>query len=278
MRLPRALLVALGLLLLAAAPAHAARGMEVAISDEDAMVDGRDGDPLAAYKAAQALNATRMRIVVQWARVSDAASTTPSPNPDYNWGPIDNAVDAAAAYGMRTQLVLAGPAPAYAAGLAGKDPKVRVKRPKPQLYANFARAAAEHFKGRVDRYSIWNEPNFPAWIAPQKESPKIYRALYEAGYNAIKSVDPTAQVLIGETVPYGGKVSRKVRAWRRRRWPGCAPSPASTPTTSGSGTARRSRPTGTATTRTSSRCRPPRARSPAPTTRRSRRWAACEWR
>src|SRR4051812_8776718 len=112
MRLPRAVLVALGLLLLAAAPAHAARGMEVAISDEDVMVDGRDGDPLAAYKAAQALNATRMRIVVQWARVSDAASSTPSPSPDYNWGPIDNAVDAAAAYGMRTQLVLAGPAPA----------------------------------------------------------------------------------------------------------------------------------------------------------------------
>jgi hypothetical protein len=207
MHLPRTLLIALGLLLLAAAPAHAARGMEVAISDEEVMVDGTDGNPLVAYQAAKALNATRMRIIVQWARVSDAADTTPSPDPDYNWAPIDNAVDAAAAYGMRTQLVLAGPAPAYGAGLFKS---LRVKWPKPQLYADFAGAAAAHFKGRVDRYSIWNEPNYPAWIAPQKQSPKIYRALYEAGYQAIKSADPRAKVLIGETVPYGGKVSRKL--------------------------------------------------------------------
>jgi uncharacterized membrane protein YgcG len=106
---------------------------------------------------------------------------------------------------MRTQLALAGPAPAYAAGLTkGKNP-VRVDKPDPQRYADFVRAAAEHFKGRVDRYSIWNEPNYPSWISPQKQSPKLYRALYEAGYQAIKSVDPSAQVLIGETVPYGGK-------------------------------------------------------------------------
>jgi hypothetical protein len=38
------------------------------------------------------------------------------------------------------------------------------------------------------------------------KAPQIYRKLFVAGYNAIKSVDPMAQVLIGETVPYG-KVS-----------------------------------------------------------------------
>jgi hypothetical protein len=109
-------------------------------------------------------------------------------------------------YGMRTQLALTGPAPNYAAGVYKN---LRILRPDPKLYANFVRAAAEHFKGRVDRYSIWNEPNYPAWIAPQSESPKIYRALYTAGYDAIKSVDPAAQVLIGETVPYGGTANGK---------------------------------------------------------------------
>jgi hypothetical protein len=75
----------------------------------------------------------------------------------------------------------------------------------------------------VDRYSLWNEPNYPSWLAPKKQSPKIYRALYTAGYKAIKSADPSAQVLIGETVPYGGKASKKVSgigtpplAWLRK--------------------------------------------------------------
>jgi len=206
MRLRPVLWLGLLVLLVAAPAAHAARGMEVAISDEDAMVNGTAGDPLLAYESAQSLNATRMRILVQWSRVSDAASSTPAPDPDYNWGPIDNAVDAAAMYGMRTQLDLTGPAPAYAAGVYKG---LRIKKPNPARYADFVVAAAEHFKGRVNRYSIWNEPNYPAWIAPQDESPKIYRALYVAGYKAIKSVDPTAQVLIGETVPYGGVAKGK---------------------------------------------------------------------
>jgi hypothetical protein len=197
------------LMLAQVTPAYAAPGMEVAISDEDAMVTGKAGDTALAYSAAQALNATRMRILVEWARVSDADSPTPSASPDWDWGPIDRAIDTAAAYGMRTQLALAGPAPAYASGTG--QVSIPVWNPDPARYADFARAAAQHFQGRVDRYSIWNEPNYPAWLEPQSQSPQMYRALYQAGYDAIKSVDPSAQVLIGETVPYGGKVVIKTK-------------------------------------------------------------------
>jgi hypothetical protein len=204
-----AALVVCALLLTRAGPAGAARGMEVAISDEDAMVTGKAGDTALAYQTAQALNATRMRILVEWARVSDADSATPSDNPDYDWGPIDRAIDLAAAYGMRTQLALAGPAPAYASGTGRVS--IPVWNPDPARYAEFARAAAQHFQGRVDRYSIWNEPNYPAWLEPRAQSPQMYRALYQAGYDAIKSVDRSAQVLIGETVPYGGKVVIKTK-------------------------------------------------------------------
>ena len=129
-----ALLVA-ALLLGRVAPAHAARGMEVAISDEDAMVNGK-GDTALAYQTAQALNATRMRILVEWSRVSDADDPTPSLNPDYDWGPIDRAVDTAAAHGMRTQLALAGPAPAYASG--NGQVSIPVWSPDPARYADFA--------------------------------------------------------------------------------------------------------------------------------------------
>jgi hypothetical protein len=111
MRLCPLLAIAVGAPLLVAPVAHAARGMEVAISDEDAMVSGKAGNALLAYQTAHALNATRMRILVQWSGVTGGDGGA------YQWGAIDNAIDAAALYGMRIQLDLTGPAPANAAGL-----------------------------------------------------------------------------------------------------------------------------------------------------------------
>src|SRR3954466_10304897 len=90
-------------------------------------------------------------------------------------------------------------ATAYATG----NHKVGPVTPSANILKAFATAAAKHFKGRVDRYSIWNEPNHRGWIAPIKKSAKVYRALYVAGYSAIKRVDRKATVLIGETSPFG---------------------------------------------------------------------------
>ena len=61
---------------------------------------------------------------------------------------------------------------------------------------------AQHFAGRVDRYSIWNEPNWRTWLGPLKSAPATYRQLYSRGYKAIKQADPRAKVLIGETSPF----------------------------------------------------------------------------
>jgi hypothetical protein len=113
----------------------------------------------------------------------------------------DSLIDAAATHGIRIQPALTGPAPAWATG----DGKVGPYKPKARYYRAFVRAAAEHFKGRVDRYSIWNEPNYIGWIAPLAGSGKVYRSLYSTGYSAIKSVDPDAAVLIAETSPYALK-------------------------------------------------------------------------
>src|SRR5262245_33280787 len=121
-----ALAAAVALTAIPSSDAHAARGMEVAISDESAFVDRDIGNLQDATAAAQALNATRMRIVVQWNRVSDADQAQPSAHPDYRWGPIDDAIDVAAHAGMRTMLTLTGPAPRYGArsykGIRVADP------------------------------------------------------------------------------------------------------------------------------------------------------------
>jgi hypothetical protein len=89
-------------------------------------------------------------------------------------------------------------------------------RPDPGLFAQFARAAATRFKGRVDRYSIWNEPNHDGWLRPSAEAPQLYRALYVAGHAAIKQADPRAAVLFGETAPYHGSRAMAPLTFLRR--------------------------------------------------------------
>ena len=79
--------------------------------------------------------------------------------------------------------------------------KVGGYKPDPVKFAAFVRTVAAHFKGRVDRYAIWNEPNLSAWLAPTSTSPAQYRSLYKNAYTAIKTVDPNAKVLFGELAP-----------------------------------------------------------------------------
>ena len=103
-------------------------------------------------------------------------------------------------YGIDLQLTIAGPAPSWAT----RDHKVGNIAPDPKKYAAFVREVVTHFKGKVDRYSIWNEPNWKTWLGPVKEAPVLYRRLYRAGYAAAKAADPDAHVLIGELAPIGG--------------------------------------------------------------------------
>jgi hypothetical protein len=74
-------------------------------------------------------------------------------------------------------------------------------RPNATHFGAFARAAATAFAGRVDRWSIWNEPNWHRLLGPAKSAPGIYRGLFRAGQRAIVESDPAAQVLIGELMP-----------------------------------------------------------------------------
>jgi hypothetical protein len=99
---------------------------------------------------------------------------------------------------MKLQLTLTGPAPAWATA----NHRVGPYKPNARYYAEFVAATVAHFRGLVDRYSVWNEPNYVGWLAPLKKGPKLYRKLYVAGYRAAKKADPSAQVLIAETSPY----------------------------------------------------------------------------
>lgn len=174
--------------------------MEIAVQDDPALFGGIYSTPQIGLGLAERLHATRVKVNVGWSYVAGkAARKKKAPKHiKYNWSGYDLLIANAGAYGIKVQLVLTGPAPAYATG----NHKIGPVSPSASKYKAFVTAAAKHFKGRIDRYSIWNEPNHRGWIAPVNKGPKIYRALYTTGYSAIKRVDRKAQVMMGETSPF----------------------------------------------------------------------------
>jgi hypothetical protein len=119
--------------------------------------------------------------------------------PAYDFGVYDVAVDDALRHGVTPQLTLTGPAPAWAT----RDHRVGVMAPDARRFARFAAAAADHFAGRVKRWSIWNEPNWFSLLQPVTSAPFVYRDLFRGAAHAIHHVDPRAKVLLGELAPMG---------------------------------------------------------------------------
>jgi Cellulase (glycosyl hydrolase family 5) len=200
-----AALVAAAALLAAAPDSRAARGMELAIQDDATfLVGGKRVPREKALDHARSLGVTRIRVNLLWAYTMNDSVYTARRKPatiPYFFDQYDTLVDAAAEKGIRIHLSLTGPAPRWA------RPKPSIKqawyKPNTREFGEWAGVVAEHFAGRVDRYSIWNEPNWKTWLGPLKKAPALYRSLYQRGYEAIKDADRRAKVLIGETSPYG---------------------------------------------------------------------------
>lgn len=71
------------------------------------------------------------------------------------------------------------------------------------LFAAFAGAAAKHYRGKIDRWEIWNEPNLPNFWVHLRDGrnlgpdPRDYLSLYKAARAAILAANPSAQVAVG---------------------------------------------------------------------------------
>jgi hypothetical protein len=183
------------------ADVKAARGMEIALQDDPVFVGRSYFDREKGFAHARALGVTRLRVNANWAFALTRAQQLQKSKPaglSYNFTTLDSTIDAAARHGIRVHLSVTGPAPAWAAG----NRRLGNYKPNQKEFAAFASALAKHMKGRADRYSIWNEPNWVGWLSPLKSAPAQYRGLYSSGYSAIKKADPQAKVLIGETAPY----------------------------------------------------------------------------
>src|SRR4051812_48783412 len=200
--------------LAAPSAASASASLETGLADDRVLF----GDPAAASAAVgewDAAGVDVVRIHARWsAIVPDATATVPPrefhagdpADAGYDWAALDRAVRLVHDAGMRVMLAVTGPGPVWASSDPGRGDG-RYK-PSPAHFAAFARAVATRYAADVDRYLIWNEPNQPLWLTPQRFngapfSPHLYRELVNAAVPAIHAADPGSEVVMGTLAPSG---------------------------------------------------------------------------
>ena len=166
-----------------------------------------------AIEQMQGLGVHALRIELYWASVAPGPESITKPsfeatNPgNYNWSEYDGLIAEAHRLHWPVLLTLTSPAPRWA---TSNHKAPYITRPDRLDFQEFATAVARHFGSQVSIYSIWNEPNHPAFLLPQwnsngtPASPRIYRGLYQAGYEGLKAGGLShPKVLFGETAPTG---------------------------------------------------------------------------
>lgn len=214
-------LLALVAVLAAPTAANAGSGQLSLMQDDAEMFGDRGEDPAAAMKEMKDLGVDVLRTNVLFYRIYDnytdrtkPAGFDPSnPNsPQYTrWGPTDRIVNLAKANGIKLLFTISGPGPHWASEQPNKcgGRKLCSYRPDPKVFGQFVEAVAKRYKGQVDWYSLYNEPNINTWVTPQftrtsagrvETAGVIYRKLWQAGYKAIAKQDPArrGRVLFGE--------------------------------------------------------------------------------
>jgi hypothetical protein len=159
------------------------------------------------------LGVKALRVELHWHDVAPGADAAKRPNFDatdpgsYDWGQYDPLLEEARRLHLQVLLTVTSPVPRWATSNL-KAPYVT--RPDDLDFRQFMTAVAEHYRQDVSLYAIWNEPNISGWLRPQfnsdgtPASPRIYRGLFEAGYEGLKNAGlASPKVLMGETAPFG---------------------------------------------------------------------------
>jgi hypothetical protein len=168
------------------------------------------------FQRLQAGGVKTMRVPFDWGGIQQGSKTAP-----LAWTGLDDLVERAAKANIEILPFLTG-APNWAVPsvFVPGDPNAKAPAHLPAAGAA-ASAWAKLLKGAVARYGptgsfwaehpsvpkrpikvwqIWNEENFKYFVA--KPNPAEYGRLVKASYTALRSVDPTAQILLGGMFAY----------------------------------------------------------------------------
>jgi hypothetical protein len=186
-----------------------AHPMEVTVQDDALFLHQQPAAVARTAKRLSGLGADRVRLTAGWSVLEPQRGKFS----ESGFRSLDTAVKAVTKAGLAVQIDLAFWAPNWAVSkrLRGKNATRQRWRPDPVAFGEFAEAVARRYNGgklpAVRLWTTWNEPNHPTFLLPQSErtragrwrdvAPHIYRAMHEAGYAALKRVDPQNKVLLG---------------------------------------------------------------------------------
>ncbi|HWF75102.1 MAG TPA: hypothetical protein VG186_17270 [Solirubrobacteraceae bacterium] len=216
-------------------------GPESIFQDDDHLLYTDPATVVKTLDILKGLGVNRVRVTIEWAYLAPSPTATaapagfdaskPSAYPSGAWARYDRIVKLAKARGIGVDFNVTGPGPAWAMqrapGALTSGATASVYEPSATAFGRFVHALGTRYSGsyvprgashaipRVDDWSIWNEPNQPAWLAPQWRTvghrqvpvaPVLYRALADASVGALAATGHTPAsdtILVGETAPEG---------------------------------------------------------------------------
>ncbi len=111
----------------------------------------------------------------------------------FDWTHTDRIVDQTQKYGLKLVVRLSAvPDVPFWAGTPPQSTKD---------FADFATAVAARYKGRVQAYQVWNEPNLAREWGNKRPDPAAYAKMLKATYTGIKHADPQAMVITAGMAP-----------------------------------------------------------------------------
>jgi hypothetical protein len=223
---------------LRAAPARASTTQLSVMMDDDQLLYSGDQVRMATLRAMSHVGVQMVRVTVLWNIIAHGTKdprthhrfdpTVPRAYPRGAWLPYDQLVQDAAKVGILVYFDVTGPGPPWAMGKTPNKAIAKAFMPDPTQFGKFVQAVGTRYSGnypngvgklnnlpRMSAWSIWNEPNWPTWLAPQNVydpklhqvlpySPILYRRLYLAARRGLDRSGHTNDfVMLGETQPLG---------------------------------------------------------------------------
>jgi hypothetical protein len=125
-----------------------------------------------------------------WREIEGASKGT------FDWGRTDRVMNQIDAHGLKV-IARLGVQPEWA---GGGYPEVGPPN-NLQDFADFVAAVATRYKGRIDAYQIWNEPNLAREWGNRPPNAAEYTEMLKAAYEAIKAVDPYPIIISAGLAP-----------------------------------------------------------------------------